>query len=124
MEARELRFGLLFKYREAQVSVINIYKSGANFAYFEDSAGFYRSYDSIDFPKPIPLTEEWLMKFGFEIVKGAHQSWRTIKINEEKSFDIQFIDGDIFYSDTRLKHVHQLQNLFFALTGQELTYTP
>jgi len=72
---------------------------------------------------PIPLTEEWLLKFGFEIVKGAHQSWRTIKINDEKSFDIQFIDGEVFYSDTRLKYVHKLQNLYFALTGQELQLT-
>ncbi len=74
--------------------------------------------------KPIPLTEEWLLKFGFdkeEMTDGysfIHNTPKTVidfmycKIN--KGF--QFNNDDIY-----IKHVHQLQNLYFALTGKELT---
>ena len=56
----------------------------------------------------IPLTEEWLLRFGFE-------SKNPVLFTNS--------DGDSFYlDDTKIKHVHQLQNLYFALTGEELTY--
>jgi hypothetical protein len=59
--------------------------------------------------KPIPLTEEWLLKLGFVWVED-------IKIL--KGYLDDYIDGN---SNTQLKYVHQLQNLYFALTGEELT---
>jgi hypothetical protein len=76
----------------------------------------YADYSQIE---PIPLTEEWLLKFGFEInVDGYFNHW---------NFDLHlYLDGDVFESNDLpmyiyLKHVHQLQNLYFALTGEELT---
>lgn len=77
--------------------------------------------------KPIPLTEEWLEKFGFE-----NQSLDIfINHKEEQGHWLEFTgeyvelqsSGD--YSGHELglkhvKHVHQLQNLYFALTGEEL----
>jgi hypothetical protein len=82
----------------------------------------------IDF-QPIPLTEEWLEKFGFySKYKSCNNMWNIL------GFDIQQIsdeddDGNkipqeqVFYYQYRydIKHVHQLQNLYFALTGEELT---
>ena len=64
--------------------------------------------------EPIPLTEEWLVKFGFEIhiVEMVFGNF-YLKIN-----------GDHFeyYCNNRveLKYVHQLQNLYHALMGEEL----
>ena len=71
--------------------------------------------------EPIPLDEEWLLKFGiklnksfynyeFEIEKWKDEFIMTISFNHESG---GFVIG--------LKHVHQLQNLYFALTGTELT---
>lgn len=81
-----------------------------------------------DYYKPIPLTEEWLLKFGF---KSDDISWEyskrfgnlyimyDIKINSIYIHDGSRYDGaDI---PNEIKHVHQLQNLYFALTGEELT---
>ena len=74
--------------------------------------------------KPIPLTEEWLVRFGFFI-----NHWESERI-EETVYQHQGIT--IFYSDivdawvfpdienVEIKYVHQLQNLYFALTGSEL----
>ena len=66
---------------------------------------------------PIPLTEEWLIKFGFESScdDGYSCDWdyKKITICEQESF-IEDTTG------VEIKHVHQLQNLYFALTGEEL----
>jgi hypothetical protein len=75
--------------------------------------------------KPIPLTEEWFLKFGWEL---DHES------NDLKSFinyklDLDAINfspsrNEFYYNcweDSKCpKYVHQLQNLYFALTGEEI----
>jgi hypothetical protein len=76
--------------------------------------------------KPIPLTEEWLLKFGFEInrqTKEENNIWR--RNWEEGRFEVEQIGAGFFLWDnycygTKIKYVHQFQNLYFALTGEEL----
>jgi len=79
---------------------------------------------STDKIKPIPLTEEWLLKFGFESERTDENDW-YFKENEFCSFGLALLKdskGWMFYtSETELNHVHQLQNLYHALTGKELT---
>jgi len=78
--------------------------------------------------KPIPLTEEWLEKFGFER-KGFHfnKYGLQIIIADENDFLIEYSFSGIRYNNVnlvvRIKHIHQLQNLYFALTGEELKLT-
>lgn len=75
--------------------------------------------------KPIPLTEEWLLKMPPEI--GEWDS-ETEMFYFEKSELIEKLGNGKFlflpYSgcnfSVQLESVHQLQNLFFALTGTEL----
>jgi hypothetical protein len=75
--------------------------------------------------KAIPITEEWLLRFGFtfgiklqDFVKGKYQ-FTQLKNNILYG---EFSEEGIFYfnTKTKLQHVHQLQNLYFALTGEEL----
>ena len=83
--------------------------------------------------RPIPLTEEWLLRFGFE--KDTYASTnRWILYNHDEGEVLFEISGSDSYgwvriftttngiedTDTHFKHVHQLQNLYFALTGEEL----
>ena len=71
-----------------------------------------------DYIKPIPLTEEWLVKFGF--IWGSYTHGWKIKNSDEKIIiekDFRLSSG-IF--NIKIKHVHQLQNLYFALTNTEL----
>jgi len=68
--------------------------------------------------KPIPLTEEWLIKFGFEILnKNAIYNYLLLYWNiKDEEYD--FVrEGKA----TTIKYIHQLQNLYFALTEEELT---
>lgn len=75
----------------------------------------------IDFT-PIPLTEEWLLKFGFE--KRMFGWWSSVlflRIDEnEKCFWFDWSSTNES-KGTELFFVHQIQNLFFALTNEELT---
>src|SRR5690606_38180140 len=82
--------------------------------------------------KPIPLTEEWLLKFGFSRSdKGSVSAQFNLGINPVTNDNmIQLIwlknlmttgyslDGFPFYTNGHFKinYVHQLQNLYFALT--------
>ena len=75
----------------------------------------------------IPLTEEWLIKFGFryEYKTGPQESQYSLKCDKGEflvHFDKMANFGMILLlDDIELKSVHQLQNLYFALTGKELT---
>lgn len=71
--------------------------------------------------KPIPLTEEWLEKFGFEKIKHIHNGiyylHRLVKISIYPNGMIE-LRGSVGWN--KMQYVHQLQNLYFALTGEEL----
>ena len=81
--------------------------------------------------QPIPLTEEWLLKFGFknQIIKINCYSIIELDFNskeypvyncflKQKNSDST---NDSFLMDVKIQYVHQLQNLYFALTNKELT---
>lgn len=112
---------------------------------FEESVLFYQSekvYEDdviigCDDLIPIPLTEEWLIKFGFEkiicdehpfihfIIKGIFR----IDFHPNNGFEFncyghpydQYVEENFF--SFKALHIHQLQNLFYALTGEELKTT-
>jgi len=80
---------------------------------------------------PIPLTEEWLLKLGFkqcgyEMLSWKHEtllpSFNLDGINwaDFDEPDYQFLNYKVADEILRIDYVHQLQNLYFALTGEEL----
>lgn len=83
----------------------------------EDS--IYSIYDL----KPIPLTEKWLDKFGFnrnnDFVKGKINIYKDL--NQEYHY-AKLIDGN-YHFVKKLKYVHEFQNLHFELKGKELELT-
>lgn len=75
---------------------------------------------------PIPLTEEWLAKFGlgpniwfcdssYYIFKDSH-----FEIHKEWSIKVRNVTHTTEIEFGFFKYVHQLQNLYYALTGEEL----
>ena len=90
----------------------------------------------LDHFKPIPLTEEWLVRFGFYYEDGLiyfKSGWfKKIDRQDEPTFlffnnKLQcslFISSEKssinHFIDINAEYVHQLQNLYFALTGNEL----
>ena len=76
-------------------------------------------------PQPIKLTEKWLLKFGFENPKISDTI--NSQFFNKKNISIKFIDANniiLFFLETKIidiYFVHQLQNLYFFLTENELT---
>lgn len=137
MKANELRIGnfvLGYNEKPTVVDDINGFNDGINKWQDMGASGY------LEDPKPIPLTEEWLVKFGFSVVDDAcyvpeaYNYLRTLNSGSievsvgELSTEEQASWGyaiDVFlHTGDSLKHiiyVHQLQNLYYALTGEELT---
>lgn len=93
-----------------------IIKSG-----FDSSCGVWFSEKDI---KPIPIDEDWLLGFGFEndFSKSFKLGVIRIELGIDNKWGFRFIESintSVFM--TEIKHVHQLQNLYFAITGTELT---
>jgi len=68
--------------------------------------------------EPIPLTEEWLVKFGFE--DNLPWEYKQFRLDDQDRFHVVDQTGYGIIIARGIKYVHQLQNLYFALTGEEL----
>lgn len=78
-------------------------------------------------PNPIPLTEEWLVKFGF---KGSAKNvkfelcFHSMKLRFHFRYDKLICHLVGVPINLHVYSIHQLQNLYFALTGEELILKP
>lgn len=121
MKTTELRIGNLVHHEGIVSNVFALDDEGIN--------GVVNPNDGLEIQyikaTPIPLTEEWMERLGFRL-----------DVRQPGQFDEQEVwtkDGIDFYehsegwsiffnfSKTHVRYVHQLQNLFFSLVGEELT---
>ena len=117
----------------------NFYTDGSNILIVRLIDNYPSSGDKInntplleEYIKPIPLTDEWMFKFGFKKHKsgiGGADMWQGMngwslgdsgwlfRGNSKSGLKL------VGYFNTTINYVHQLQNLYYALTGEELQYT-
>jgi hypothetical protein len=125
MKANELRIGNLFILPNGDIGKISYHEIRLMVVAIEKP----------DY-QPIPLTEEWLLKFGFVqssnnlgntfhilkkdgvIVMLTIEHWTNIDINSKYH---NHWHCEYLLNGHKLQYLHQLQNLYFALTGEELT---
>lgn len=122
MKAEELRIGNYLKENTGYFGYFQVQKVVEDeYIYSESDMGQCQIGVGLKGAKPIPLTEEWLIKFGFE--REGHFTMRLGKFtcSCEEDYISDFCLGDIELFDVIPKYVHQLQNLFYALCGRELT---
>jgi len=132
MGRTELRIGnLIYDYANRLITVTGI---DSVFTTCKENHSKYL-FDDI---QPIPLTEEWLKRFGFEMDTHPNpfeylEEW-FIETDDPKSYTGKYCEFAItkekrgFWYDhqhnsteeRKIKYIHQLQNLYFALTGKEL----
>ena len=79
----------------------------------------------------IPITEKWLLDFGFKKSTAGEGGDNYVEYYENSNLVIcnwgdGFIMSNSFSHGIRvsLKYVHQLQNLYFAITAKELKLSP
>ena len=127
MKAKELRIGnyVNFKFHKdcGGVKGIEVFVSDLEIILQNNSKSEYYT--------PTPLTEEWLVKFGFDkgddsynfrgfCLENRNTDPFLPELRKEKLKDSfgAWCNNNFL---TNIKHVHQLQNLYFALTNEELT---
>ncbi len=82
----------------------------------------YHDIEISDVLNPIQLTEEWVLKFGFELYGESGND----KYFTKNGFNIAILDEQYYFTGVidgkKINYVHQLQNLYFALTEEEIDY--
>ena len=128
MKANELRIGNYVHHNErnhlsshldSYLTVCELTEKSITTFYHSCHGGIQVVRNKKDY-QPIPLTEEWLLRFGF-LKTHKNAEWTIDAFRVCKTYDEDFVypDWDINY--IALPYVHQLQNLFWALCGKELT---
>jgi hypothetical protein len=135
MKVEELRIGNLVvvenkEYRPkdsgipTRVTEIGRSSKGAVIGVEVNNDDFGQFIHFIHFINPIPLTEEWLLKFGFIKVEREAGGFKYgICIGGVHYLECHDLSDNGFLCNKcmiSMDHVHQLQNLYFALTGEEL----
>lgn len=119
LTANELRLGNFIRYNEVFEGVFMEPNEGQLTA---DDMVFIFESDLLETAEPIPLTAEWLERAGFE--REAETVWRHKNSQHVYETTInEYVYRVPGTSLTIIKYVHQLQNLYFALTNQELDFT-
>lgn len=141
MKASELRVGNYIKYKDEILFIQDVsmfrgrYCSNLFKSVFDSFPKHYSQL--LTSLKPIQLTEEWLDKFGFErggydLIEVWHPDndrFSMVGYLDEENEDERYLGWNYNHNGTidecdssriEIKHVHQLQNLYFALTGKEL----
>ena len=87
--------------------------------------------DSFSYPylskhlQGIPITPEWLERFGFEYIDIVLYSWANENhmCYEHKEGGFVFMPFCTNDEDCHIRvlYLHQLQNLYYSLTGHDLT---
>lgn len=86
-------------------------------------------YYYVSYCKPIPLTEEWLRKFGFVIEKKWESKAGSdfLQHNKEVVVSLSHHYGNHIYLNSNehnlrymIEYVHELQNIYYILIGEKL----
>ena len=121
MEATELRLNNLVIYEDEIVPVIGMEnKNNGLFVKIDP----YTAVDQRKL-KPIALTAEWFARLGF---KEVYRSSTRVRFDLPNfcryDFDLssnKILEGFLFFGNyIKCTHLHQLQNIYFTLTGEEL----
>jgi len=117
MKATELRIGNLVNYKIVD-------KLDERKEWFEPC-----EIDAVDLQvidsdyQPIPLTGEWLLKFGATAFDGNFiiERFRLIYKPDYKYYYVVDKYSNVYFS--KVEFVHEWQNLFYSMNGNELKLT-
>lgn len=121
IEATELRLFNKVSWKGSIDDVIRIELDTDGDGYFVTVSDMFGgiAYVNVKEIDPIPLSPQWLERMGFtNDPKGSNsyskEDVKVFNFNEDGIYKLWNFNAEIQY-------VHQLQNLYFALTGKELT---
>jgi hypothetical protein len=126
LKSRELRIGNLVWSNDGHYERLEDVVKGIELTRLMTKYG-KTTYIPIENIEPIPLTEEWLLKFGFRkennfffIDDYCIEQYLDTGIWK---FSLYTFEDTWHFIDKSIQYVHSLQNLIFCLTGRELQFT-
>lgn len=141
IDRKELRIGNIVAFRQAEKGlpsfhrVVRLEEITARLANFQiNNVMYYRDFEYSDI-EPISLTTAWLESLGgvdtgqksTEFLIVSNFTFRqSIIVTIESAGAVALVDkidevNSVIVLHNNVCYVHQLQNLYFALTGEELT---
>src|SRR5690349_24749444 len=137
MDAKELRIGnhIGLNLKEFSENYFTVVELAEESAVMTDGLEWHpirdRQYFSPEDCEGIPLTPEWVKKFGLVDVSGDKNGMAYRMTIGKTGIDVAWyvLDGYLRLQTTgsgwtwqmpHIIYVHQLQNLYYALTGSEL----
>ncbi len=125
MKITELRVGNWVKcnsIKQKESIITGLTEQG--YIWFVDKPFYFECAATVDKCKPIPLTEQWLEKFGFKKEKhNTAELWKfkdVIAIKQDNGLFRIYLNHTVNEGIIK-KYVHTLQNLYFAIKEEELT---
>lgn len=118
IKVNELRIGNILNYTTAENDIILTDLEWQDIQWIsEDEEGFNLA------NKPIKLTEDWLLYFGF----SGKDNFTDYNLQTD-NLKFYYGNNDLTIAEfefghaisVKIEYVHQLQNIYFALTRQEL----
>lgn len=122
MEITELRIGNIIRHNVKDDETGGFCEPNEDKISEDDFNMFILDTSQLKKSKPIKLNEKWLMRFGFYRCNNAFDK----KVNDEQIFSVWNIPESKTFTlnemvfNIEIRYVHQLQNIYFALTGTEL----
>lgn len=115
INTKELRIGNKVIYNDTVLTVETISKTHI---IFEEITGFHE----IEHINPIKLTEKILFNYGFKKDEGNFYFNDIVYLYEDAEIESVFkIDGYSSTDTPSFLYLHEIQNLFFFLTKNELS---
>lgn len=115
----DLRVGNILNYDTAEGETVTTVVDWQDIKWVSEDPEGFNLVHSI-----VPLTDEWLNRFGFE--KQKNNWWKLLICNEWSFLYWERLAGTELSVNKHsimlphIQYVHQLQNLFFCLFGEEL----
>ena len=137
IKPEELRLGNIFHAEDdflhmgCDVKILAITELDVEWISLGKSNVGYKQRDNIIDLEPIVINEEWLLKAGFESWRRDGNYWEFWRAKNnfyiEQWIKDEQVDGweekgCLYWGEgyVKIKYFHQLQNLYYALTGREL----
>lgn len=123
MKAQELRIGNYVCTSYMKKSVFKVNAIHSDRLYFESIIENFKS-DTIPVCiEPIKLTEEWLVKAGAKKIDDILDIFELDRFQLFPFYTYGFwkvVDKETKAYITKVSYVHELQNMYFVLNGEEL----
>lgn len=128
MTARELKIGNYLHYDGKVTEITGIHPKG-NMLFTDWPSSNWKEIERFS---PILITKKWLVKFGakkniadiYEISGTVFDLFKVFLNPVEVTIGVDSSDKKVYIQREieHIRYVHQLQNLYFALTGEELNH--